>query len=151
MAMKARGRYGGSSLSASAAPPISPRVASVRPLSPRIWIAGGRFGTSSDWIGGRCAANHTTAQPAAACRLGLGLVASGRPFLLLFLLRFAARLARRRPRRLVVAGASRAVARRQAQIEGGNRKCVEAGLAARFRLSSTPHSPGPVDARARPP
>ena len=39
-------------------PPISPRVASTRPLRPTIWIEGGRFGTSSDWIGGRCAATQ---------------------------------------------------------------------------------------------
>ena len=48
----------GSSRSGTAAPPISPRVASTRPLRPTIWIEGGRFGTSSDWIGGRCAATQ---------------------------------------------------------------------------------------------
>ena len=58
MARNALGRYGGSSRSGTAEPPISPRVASTRPLSPTIWIEGGRFGTSSDWIGGRCAATH---------------------------------------------------------------------------------------------
>ena len=49
---------GGSSRSGTAEPPISPRVASTRPLRPTIWIEGGRFGTSSDWIGGRCAATQ---------------------------------------------------------------------------------------------
>ena len=34
------------------APCISPRFASGRPSSPTISIDGGRFGISSDWIGG---------------------------------------------------------------------------------------------------
>src|SRR3954465_14278844 len=58
MARNALGRYGGNSRSGTAEPPISPRVASTSPLSPTIWIDGGRFGTSSDWIGGRCAATQ---------------------------------------------------------------------------------------------
>src|SRR5436305_15348779 len=58
MARNALGRYDGNSRSGTAEPPISPRVASTRPLSPTIWIEGGRFGTSSDWIGGRCAVTH---------------------------------------------------------------------------------------------
>src|SRR3954469_3422144 len=53
MARNALGKYGGNSRSGTAEPPISPRVASTRPLSPTIWTDGGRFGTSSDWIGGR--------------------------------------------------------------------------------------------------
>ena len=40
-------------VSGTAAPPMSPRVASVAPLTPRISTDGGRFGISSDWIGGR--------------------------------------------------------------------------------------------------
>src|SRR5436305_12779573 len=58
MARNALGRYDGNSRSGTAEPPISPRVASTRPLRATIWIEGGRFGTSSDWIGGRCAATH---------------------------------------------------------------------------------------------
>ena len=58
MARNAFGMNGGNSRSGTAAPPISPRVASTRPLRPTIWIEGGRFGTSSDWIGGRCAATQ---------------------------------------------------------------------------------------------
>ena len=42
------------SLSGSAAPPISPRVAKMRASRLLIWILGGRFGISRDWIGGRC-------------------------------------------------------------------------------------------------
>ena len=35
--------------------PLSPRVTMTVPSMPAIWIEGGRFGTSSDWIEGRCA------------------------------------------------------------------------------------------------
>src|SRR6476646_5803073 len=62
MARKAFGRYGGNSRNGTAEPPISPRVASTRPFRPTIWIEGGRFGTYSDWIGGRCAATHPTSE-----------------------------------------------------------------------------------------
>src|SRR5690242_10902025 len=61
MAMKALGKYGGNSLIVSVPPPASPRVASGRMFSSRMLIEGGRFGISSDWIGGRCAPTHTTA------------------------------------------------------------------------------------------
>ena len=55
MAMKAFGKYGGRSFSETLAPAISPRVASTLPSKPTIWMVGGRFGISSDWIAGRCA------------------------------------------------------------------------------------------------
>ena len=55
MAMKAFGRYGGSSFSATLAPAISPRVASTLPSIPVIWMVGGRLGISSAWIAGKCA------------------------------------------------------------------------------------------------
>src|ERR1051325_9747941 len=58
MARNALGKYDGNSRNGTAEPPISPRVASTRPLRPTIWIEGGRLGTSSDWIGGRCAATQ---------------------------------------------------------------------------------------------
>jgi len=59
MAMNAFGRYGGKSFSETLAPGISPRVAITLPSMPVIWIVGGRFGISSDWIGGRCALTQT--------------------------------------------------------------------------------------------
>src|SRR5437764_14395450 len=60
MAIKAFGKYGGSSFSETLLPAISPRVPSRLPSRPTIWIVGGRFGISSDWIGGRCAPAQTT-------------------------------------------------------------------------------------------
>src|SRR5437764_11485894 len=60
MAIKAFGKYGGSSFSETLLPAISPRVPSRLPSRPTIWIVGGRFGISSDWIGGRCAPTQTT-------------------------------------------------------------------------------------------
>ena len=60
MAMNALGKYGGRSFSETLAPAISPRVASTLPSKPVIWIVGGRFGISSDWIAGRCAPTQIT-------------------------------------------------------------------------------------------
>jgi hypothetical protein len=51
MAMKACGTWRGSSPSGTAAPPMSPLVASGRPRTSRIAIEGGRFGISKEWIG----------------------------------------------------------------------------------------------------
>ena len=55
MAMNAFGRCAGNSFSEMLVPAISPRVARMLPSNPAIWMVGGRFGTASDWIGGRCA------------------------------------------------------------------------------------------------
>ena len=57
--MNAFGKYGGSSLSATLVPACSPRTAMVEPSSATIVMVGGRFGISSDWIGGRCAPTQT--------------------------------------------------------------------------------------------
>ena len=65
MAMNAFGKYGGRSFSATLAPGISPREASTLPSKPVIWMVGGRFGISSDWIAGRWAPTQTTTPTAA--------------------------------------------------------------------------------------
>src|SRR6516164_6812905 len=66
MAMKALGRCAGMSLSGSAAPPISPRVASRRASRLLIWMLGGRLGISRDWIGGRCRPTHVNSPTTAS-------------------------------------------------------------------------------------
>src|ERR1700709_152681 len=79
MAINAFGRYGGRSLSETLLPAISPRVASTLPSSPTIWMVGGRFGISSDWIAGRCAPTQTTTPTTAIPlpRLGGGFRCGG--------------------------------------------------------------------------
>ena len=53
------------SLIGIAAPPISPRVAKMRPSVVLIWMVGGRLGISNDWIGGKWNATQANV-PAAA-------------------------------------------------------------------------------------